>query len=95
MGDGTTSDLAIQMIDQCVDLLREQGIGSGVFTMPLFNFGYQVALMGLKDNTLAKAYLVQQMEAVVQCEGINSPDAIRLKRLLDSMPNDISLGKIK
>ena len=86
---------AIQMIDQCVDLLREQGIGSGVFTMPLFNFGYQVALLGLKDNTLAKAYLVQQMEAVVQCEGINSPDAIRLKRLLDSMPNDISLDKIK
>ena len=81
---------AIQMIDQCVDLLRKQGIGSGVFTMPLFHFGYQVALMGLKDNTLARVYLVQQLEAVVQCEGIGSPDALRLQGLLNSMPTVIT-----
>ena len=58
---------AIQMIDQCVVLLWEQGIRSGVFTMLLFKLGYQVALMDLKDNTLARVYLVQQTEALVQC----------------------------
>jgi hypothetical protein len=58
---------AIQIIDQCVVLLREQGIRSVVFTMPLFKLGNQVALMDLKDNTLGRTYLVQQTEALVQC----------------------------
>jgi len=73
---------AIQVIDQCIALLHEQGIGSGVFTMPLLNYGYQVALMGLKDKYLARAYLEKQIVAVTQCEGVGCPEALRLGLLL-------------
>jgi hypothetical protein len=73
---------AILIIDQCINLLCEQGIGSGVFTMPLFHYGYQVALMGLKDKKLARAYLLKQIEAVSQCEGVGCPEAVRLGQLL-------------
>jgi hypothetical protein len=50
--------------------------------MPLLNYGYQVALMGLKDKYLARAYLEKQIVAVTQCEGVGCPEALRLGLLL-------------
>jgi hypothetical protein len=76
---------AIEIIDECIGLLVEQGIGSGVFTKPLFEYGHQVARMGLKDKELAKSYLLKEIEAVVQCEGDNCPDKVRLEQIFASL----------
>ena len=73
---------AIDNIDLCIDLLQKQGIGSGVFTKPLFRYGYQVALMGLKDKRLARSYLSKELKAVIQSEGAGCPDAIRLEKMI-------------
>lgn len=75
---------AIRNVDQCLELLQQQGIGSGVFTKPLYRYGYQVALHGLNDTTLAKSYLANELEAVVQSQGIGCPDAVRLELMLQS-----------
>ena len=75
---------AIDNIDTCIKLLQIQGIGSGVFTKPLFKYGYQVALMGLKDRRLARQYLTEELNAVVQSEGVGCPDAVRLHQMLGS-----------
>jgi hypothetical protein len=76
--------VAIDNIESCVVLLQKQGIGGGVFTKPLFKYGYQVALMGLKDRRLARQYLVKELNAVIQSEGVGCPDAVRLDQMLRS-----------
>ncbi len=76
--------VAIDNIESCVALLQKQGIGSGVFTKPLFKYGYQVALMGLKDRRLARQYLVKELNSVIQSEGVGCPDAVRLDQMLRS-----------
>lgn len=75
---------ALDNINTCVGLLQRQGIGSGVFTKPLFKYGYQVALMGLKDRKLARQFLAKELNAVVQSEGVGCPDAVRLHQMLRS-----------
>jgi hypothetical protein len=76
---------AIQCVDECLKLLKEQGIGSGVFTKPLLHYGYQIALTKLQDNVMARLYLEHELVAVTNSEGHGSDRAVDIERALEEM----------
>ena len=76
---------AIQGVDQCLKLLNEQGIGSGVFTKPLLHYGYQIALTRLHNDVLARLYLERELIAVTNSEGHGSDRAVDIQRALEEM----------
>lgn len=78
---------ALDSIDVCLTLMAEQGIGDGILTKPLFTMGYQVALMGLKNKRLAKAYLQKETALVELYEGLDSPGALQCRHQMQQLSN--------
>jgi hypothetical protein len=73
---------AIKNIDRCLVLLTEQRIGEGVGARQLLSMGYQVSKMGLKDERLARHYLERELKVAEKCEGVGSPSALAIQKLL-------------
>ena len=78
-------EAAIQNIDRCLALMEEQDIGNGVFISPLLHYGYLVSCSGLQDDDLARSYLSRELMVISNCEGVGSPKAIKIQRLLTGM----------
>jgi hypothetical protein len=78
-------ETALQAVERCRNILNEQGNGSGVFVKALLHLGYQVSLVGLQDKIMARSYLSQELVAINMCEGVGSPNAIKIQQLLDDM----------
>ncbi|KAL3898159.1 MAG: hypothetical protein SGARI_006743 [Bacillariaceae sp.] len=80
---------AIEAVERCRGLLKEQGIGSGVFVKAVLHLGYQVSLVGLEDQAMAKSYLDQELVATNMCEGVGSPNSIKIEKLLQDMTVEV------
>lgn len=68
---------ALEAVEQCLALLEEQGLGSGVFIKPILHYGYNMS-MAANDIEGAQAYLSKELLAVRQSEGHDSPRAIEI-----------------
>jgi len=72
------SALALTAVQTCLTLLEQQGIGYGVFTKPILRFGYEMSL-ATKDYMGAHKYLSEELLAVQQSEGVDSPRALQIE----------------
>jgi hypothetical protein len=87
------SVLTISLVEQCLSLLRQQGLDYGCFTKTVLKHGYQLAQQQQQDdvihyhsgggssNNVAQDYLERLMTAIVESEGVGSPNAVRLEQL--------------
>lgn len=82
---GDNPEEAILAVNKCLELLKEQGIGGGVFTKPILHYGYQVASTNLRDEVLAKSYLERELVAAKNSEGAGSDRANDIQRILEGM----------
>ncbi|CAJ1934017.1 unnamed protein product [Cylindrotheca closterium] len=77
--------IAIDAVERCLSLLKEQSISIGAYRQPLLHYGYQIAMDGLKDIDLAKSYLSKELAVTQQCEGPTSPKALQIQAMLDDL----------
>jgi hypothetical protein len=82
-------EAALEAIEESLELLKDQRIATGAMVKPLFHQGYQVAMGGLGDMSLAHAYISKELIAVNQSEGVGSPKAIEIQRILDGLLVDL------
>lgn len=77
-------DLALSAIQRCLQLMKLQGIGSGVFTKPLLRYGYE---MSLRTNDLpgSQRYLLEELLAIQQSEGTDSRRALCIMEYVNSI----------
>lgn len=81
-------EAAIEAIEQCLELLREQRIDTGALVKPLLHYGYQVAMGRIGDMAMAQSYLSKELIAVEHSEGAGSPKAMDIQRILDGIVLD-------
>jgi hypothetical protein len=67
--------LALTAIQRCLQLMKCQGIGSGVFTKPLLRYGYEMSIR-IKDLAGSQRYLSEELLAIQQSEGADSRRAL-------------------
>jgi DNA-binding winged helix-turn-helix (wHTH) protein len=97
--------LTISLVEQCLSLLRQQGLDYGCFTKTVLQRGYKLAQQQQQQqpqgqqkdddddaihyhsggtgssNSVAQDYLERLMTAIVESEGVGSPNAVRLEQL--------------
>ena len=74
----------LDKVERCLELMKEQGIGAGVFTKPIFHFGYQICVRA-GDKRGAQKYLLKELVAVRQSEGTDSPKGLEIEGLLSHL----------
>jgi hypothetical protein len=100
------SVLTVDLVEQCLSLLRQQGLDYGCFTKTVLQHGYKLAQQqqqkqrqqdddddddddaihyhsggGSSNSSVAQDYLERLMTAIVESEGLGSPNAVRLEQL--------------
>ena len=81
-------DAAMQAVEQCLALLREQRLDTPALMKPILHSGYQIAMGKLGDKALARSYLVRELAAVQHSEGADSPRAIEVQRIINGIVLD-------
>jgi hypothetical protein len=89
----------MDLVEQCLSLLRQQGLDFGCITKTVLQHGYQLAQQsqrqqhdddnaihyhsggGSSNSSVAQDYLERLMTAIVESEGVGSPNAVRLEQL--------------
>eukprot|EP00522_Entomoneis_paludosa_P010056 CAMPEP_0172466534 /NCGR_PEP_ID=MMETSP1065-20121228/56418_1 /TAXON_ID=265537 /ORGANISM="Amphiprora paludosa, Strain CCMP125" /LENGTH=360 /DNA_ID=CAMNT_0013223361 /DNA_START=16 /DNA_END=1098 /DNA_ORIENTATION=- len=75
---------ALESIDACLSLMKQQHVALGKHKQFL-DLGYRISQVCLKNTTMAKAYLQQELNVVQTCEGATSPGALQLQQQLLAM----------
>ena len=79
--DGNSSP-QLESVKECLELMDVQGIGGlGVYTKSIYHHGYNTC-MASRDMVGARAYLVQELKAVQDSEGVDSPRAVEIEHIL-------------
>ena len=78
----STGIAALESVEKCLDLMKEQGIGGGAFTKSIYHRGHDICIAA-GDKTGARAYLANELIAVRDSEGIGSPKAIEIEHMLN------------
>ena len=79
--DGNSSP-QLESVKECLKLMDVQGIGGlGVYTKSIYHHGYNTC-MASRDMVGARAYLVQELKAVQDSEGVDSPRAVEIEHIL-------------
>ena len=76
---------ALEAVEQCLSLLRRQRLYTPALVKPILHSGYQIAMGKMGDAALARSYLEQELPAVQHSEGVDSPRALEIQRILDSI----------
>jgi hypothetical protein len=92
--NGEESVLTMGLVEQCLLLLRQQGLDFGCFTKTVLQHGHQLAQQqqqqddaihyhsgGGSGNNVAQDSLERLMTAIVESVGVGSPNAVRLEQL--------------
>ena len=74
---------ALESVTKCLALMNEQGIGGGVYTKSIYHHGYDIC-MACGNVEGAKAYLVRELKAVRESEGVDSPRALEIEQVLNA-----------
>jgi len=74
----TTAAAVLDSVKKSLALMNEQGIGGGVFLKSIYHQGYDVC-MAAGDDEGARSYLVRELKAVQDSEGVDSPRAIEIE----------------
>jgi hypothetical protein len=79
---GDSAVAALESVDRCLALMNEQGIGGGAFTKSIYHRGYSIC-DAAGDDVGARSYLVSELRAVRDSEGVYSPNAMEIERVLN------------
>ena len=90
MATGQDQEEAIQIVDHCLQLLTDQGLGNatGPDVKSLLHYGYQISLAGLHDNDRAHSYLKRELLAVNSTEGRGSYKSLDIQRMLNRLDGE-------
>ena len=75
-------ETSLESIKKCLELMHEQGIGGGVYTKTIHHHGYTIC-MASGDIDRAKSYLLRELKAVQESEGVDSPRAVEIEHVLN------------
>ncbi len=74
---------ALESVDECLTLMKRQGICGGAFTKSIYHRGYAVCDAS-GDETGALSYLTSELKAVRDSEGMGSPNALEIENMLNN-----------
>jgi len=97
VGNNKNAEDILESTERCLELLRAQGYGdaSGAFIKSILHQGYQAALllereprgnMTIESERLARSYLLRELLATENGEGVGSPNALLIRDMLDGIP---------
>jgi len=84
---GVKTSTTLALIQNCLGLMKDSGLGAGVFTKSILHQGYIYSLSA-GDRQGARSYLVDELKAVQDSEGRGCPRSIEIQETLcrlDSM----------
>ena len=73
---------SLESVTKCLKLMEEQGIGRGVYTKTIYHHGYTLC-MAYDDAEGAKSFLLRELKAVQDSEGVDSPRAVEIEHVLN------------
>ncbi len=86
-----SASAALRSVDECLALMKRQGICGGAFTKSIYHRGYAVC-DAHGDETGALSYLARELEAVRDSEGVGNANAVEIECMLNHRGGTCSAG---